>query len=133
MVVIALLSIVLTKFVVDLSLSGDGDRSGYQNVTMTDAYLKCIERVSRVYGEDLYSYSMDDLSTRFDQQNKLFMVFMDVEVVSGPEKAAESSFVSCKVSAAGVISDFDITVESGSSGGGGRRSKGNPFGFDLKR
>ncbi len=131
MVALALISILLTKTLFDSAASKSGSEAQYRNVTMTDAYLKCVDRVSNEYGDELYSYAMDELSTRYDQQHRQFLVFMNIEVLSGPKHSAESSFVSCQVSVMGAIAKFDISVESDVEGGRSRRSKGNPFGFEF--
>ncbi|WP_353301763.1 hypothetical protein [Sessilibacter corallicola] len=131
MIVLVFISILLTKTLFNRAESRSGSEAQYRNVTMTDAYLKCVDRVSNEYGDELYSYAMDDLSTRYDQQHRRFLVFMNIEVLSGPKNAAESSFVSCQVSVMGAISKFDISVESDVDGGRSRRSKGNPFGFEF--
>ncbi|GAB2188452.1 hypothetical protein MAH1_00580 [Sessilibacter sp. MAH1] len=101
---------------------------GYVNVTMTDAYLSCSRRLREEAGDQLQSYSMDNLSTRYDSERKKHLIFIKANF-NMDNRQIENGYVSCEVASSGRIREFDIRVDG--SKGPKTRSGGNAFGFDF--
>lgn len=101
---------------------------GYANVTMTDAYLSCSRRLREEVGDQLQSYSMDNLSTRYDSERKKHLIFIKANF-NMDNRQIENGYVSCEVASSGRIREFDIRVDG--SKGPKTRSGGNAFGFDF--
>lgn len=116
-----------------LVVIGGGESSsedGYVNVTTTDAYLSCSRRLREEVGDQLQSYSMDNISTRYDSDRKKHLIFIKANFNSD-NRQIENGYVSCEVASSGRIREFDIRVEG--SKGPKTRSGGNAFGFDFPR
>ena len=125
------LSIGLTSFtVLNINLSGKGDDGGYRNVTMTDAYMQCEEKLKDSVGKALVSYGPDNLSTRFDQQLNSYLIFFNAEI---RERSGETApnFITCEVTSRGYIESFYVSLERSDGDGIDRKEKGNPFGYEF--
>ncbi|GLS25803.1 hypothetical protein [Marinibactrum halimedae] len=112
------------------ALDGDaGDSGGYKNVTMTDALFACEEKLKRKAGKQLMGHAMDNLSSRFDESKKAFLVFLTANLKKGT--SITNNYVFCKVKASnGRVAEFTLSEQKFTEEGGRKLvPSGNPFGF----
>lgn len=107
----------------------------YQNVTLTDATLRCEERARDAYKGRLRMLTVDDHSTRFDQPAYLYKVFFRAQMAAPKGGAGASDyFINCYVSAdSGKITTFDLYEKKESETEAIKQDSGGLFGWPLKR
>ncbi|BFM09362.1 hypothetical protein [Halioxenophilus aromaticivorans] len=122
-------SVGVTSFTV-IKLREGGGGGGYRHVTMTDAYLQCVEKTKKKFGSRLAGYGEDSLSTRYNQAKGRYQIYIDAEVKNKKTGAMEAAFISCQVDDRGKVKSFGAGM-----GGDGPKPEpvdgGNPFGYDL--
>lgn len=91
-----------------LSFGGDsGAGNAYKNVTFTDAVLSCKGRVRDEFDERLSSMVVDSHSSRYDDSDSSFKIFLSVDA-RGKSSTADKFFVNCYVSSgSGRIKEFE--------------------------
>lgn len=122
-------SILVTTLTVVNLRKGEGGGSGRQ-VTLTDAYMKCVARTKKKFGSRLAGYGEDSLSTRYNEAKGRYLIFIDAEVKNPDTGIMEAAFVSCQVDDRGKVKSFGAGM-----GGDGPKPDpvdgGNPFGYDV--
>jgi len=108
---------------------GGAFTGGYQNVTLTDAYVVCEEKARNTFSWRLKNLVMDDHSSRYDSAGVRYKIFINVELYQSRERGAiaEEYFINCYVRADnGRISNFRYGKDSVPSPAS---DNSNPFGF----
>ncbi len=108
--------------------SGEGQGS-YRNVTMTDAYVTCEQRLKSELGSNLSNYSPDNLSTRYSQKRGRFLIFFRAQLKESGAGLSDN-YVTCEVSGSGSIQQFHIALETEDGQRVNRKSK-NPFEYTF--
>ncbi|WP_317932418.1 hypothetical protein [Halioxenophilus sp. WMMB6] len=124
-------SVGITSFTVLKFQGQETGAGGYKNVTLTDAYLVCETKLKQYVGESLHSYGIDDLSTRYDQERSLYLVFFSAQIRNSKKGESTNNYVTCQVDGRGAIDDFWVSVEREDGDGVHRRDKTNPFGYEF--
>lgn len=105
----------------------------YQNITFTDAVLKC-ENATRVrYKNLLQNLTMDDLSSRLDNGANLYRIFFIAQITQSPrDSAAVDMYVSCLINAQnGLIAEYEVLQKREPTSEPIRKDKGGIFGWPL--
>jgi len=90
-------------------LLGSSEGRGYQNITFTDAVLTCRDYAVKAFGDDLRTLEVDDHSSRFDQREFVYKIFLKVETPAAKQLPGLSlHYVNCFVrSSSGRISKYE--------------------------
>ena len=118
-----------TAYVVDRmkNLDGEFGSEGYRNVTFTDANIRCEHEVKAAFGERLLRYHVDTHSSRYDDAERLYKIFM-VAYVGAPKMQGVEMYVTCLISAAnGRIDTFEYIENMDTPSGGAIRKGGEKF------
>lgn len=100
--------------------------------SITDAESICNGRVKSDYGESLNAITVDEFSSRYDQQTGVYKMFYELNVYRGKGKTSgvNTFYVNCFVSANnGGIKRIDYLEQKDFKPKAIRRSHGNAFGF----
>lgn len=129
--------IIAASVATTLWLSGFFARGGeekYQNVTFTDAVVRCEARARDTFQGQLRLLTLDDHSSRFDQGAFAYKVFFNAQMADPKgEGAAAEYFINCFVSAeGGRIATFDLYQQKESQTEALRQDDGGLFGWPLK-
>lgn len=109
-------------------------RETYQNITFTDAILKCEAESRAQYKSRLQNLALDDLSSRLDHSENLYRIFFNAQVaksLSDPE--AEDFLITCLVSAArGDIAKYEVLQKKEPGPEPIRKNEAGVFGWPIK-
>ncbi|WP_075184899.1 hypothetical protein [Teredinibacter haidensis] len=108
---IIILSVVATLFVSERMANGgfgSSGKDGYQNITFTDAVVTCRDYTDSSFGGRQRTLEVDDHSSRFDQREFLYKIFLKVETPTQKGTGLALHYVNCFVSSSsGRISKFE--------------------------
>jgi hypothetical protein len=108
---IILLSVVMTLLFSGRFLEGllfDSSNKGYQNITFTDAVITCRERTESQFGRRLRTLELDNHSSRFDEREFVYKIFIRVETPAAKAGGLTQHYVNCFVkSSSGRIGKFE--------------------------
>lgn len=107
----------------------------YQNITFTDAVVKCETHIRGTYEGRLRVLMLDDHSSRFEQKSYLYRLFFKAEMTNGKsESSVGDFFINCYVDAdKGRIATFETYEQQESQTEAIRRDDGGLFGWPLKK
>lgn len=100
--------------------------------SITEAEGICNSRVKGDYGDSLNAMTVDDFSSRYDQQSGTYKMFYQLDVYrgSGKKSGVDVFYVNCFVSASdGDIDRIDYLEQKDFKPKAIRRTHGNAFGF----
>lgn len=96
------LSVGSTLYVMGVPKGFWGDRGGsekarYRHITLTDAEAACTARANSVFGQRLSNLRVDRFSSRLDQSDGQYKVFMEADIYANPsrEGVALDTFINC--------------------------------------
>ncbi|VUD59146.1 hypothetical protein TDB9533_02602 [Thalassocella blandensis] len=91
-----------------VDFSGSGDSGGYSNVTFTDATLTCERETKTTYGEKIGTLTVDNHSSRYDERQFLYKIFMEMNLRNSNNEA-NLFYVNCFVrSSNGKIRKYEV-------------------------
>lgn len=94
-------------------IGGDSASAGYQNVTFTDAAVMCEAETKDAYGDKIGTLTIDNHSSRYDEKQFLFKIFMEMEL-RNRDKEKKLHYVNCFVrSSNGQIRKFEVFEADG--------------------
>lgn len=134
---IALAVIVLSVFATVLinkyaTGSSEGSASGHQNITLTDAVVTCRDRTTKSYGDRIRNLVTDNHSSRFDEKQYVYKVFLKMDLMNKREKIPKLHYVNCFVRAKnGDIRKYDV-FKSDEERGKEKDDGTNMFGMPKK-
>ncbi|WP_370980346.1 hypothetical protein [Agaribacterium sp. ZY112] len=112
-VLVVLASTVTVMVNIELEKRQALEKVAYQNHTFTDASLLCEDELRSEFASDLTQHYVDMHSSRYDELENAFKVFMVASLGSG--KNAADVYVTCEVSArTGNIKVFEF-IDTGDS------------------
>lgn len=109
-------------------------REHYQNITFTDAVLKCESTTRARYNHLLQNLAMDDLSSRLDHGANLYRIFFIAEIAESLRDSARVDiYISCLVNAEnGLVTEYEALQKREPTSEPIRKDKGGIFGWPLK-
>ncbi len=113
-IVVVAVSVLVTLFVSDSSLNPwrSGDRTGYQNVTFTDAVLTCESATKERFADQIKFLLLDNHSSRYDEREFLYKIFYTIDRKQSEENGREAPpliYINCYVSGRnGRIEKYDV-------------------------
>ncbi|WNO08782.1 hypothetical protein [Teredinibacter sp. KSP-S5-2] len=106
-----------------------GKKKGYQNVTFTDAVLTCEKETRDSYGNKIKLLTVDNHSSRYEQNAFLYKIFLKMNLRNKENKPA-LHYISCFVkSSNGRIAKYDVYEEKESKTEANRKGDSNAFGW----
>jgi len=86
-----------------------GNSRGYNNITFTDAVLSCREDTSDTYGKRIRNLVTDNHSSRFDDQQFVYKIFLKMDLYEIDGKGVKLHYVNCFVrSSNGNIVKYEV-------------------------
>ncbi len=133
--VIIAVSVLMTLWFSGVLFGGNGESSGYQNVTFTDAQLICENASREQYSGKLQRLNADDHSSRFDSRTNQYKIFFNATIASPQSETGSSEFfISCYVSAErGRIADYDASEKKEQRAEAIRKDEGGMFGWPINK
>jgi len=108
---VILLSVLLTLYVSGRLFDGalfSAPERGYRNVTFTDAVLTCKSSTRQQFGASIRSLEVDDHSSRFDEREYVYKIFLQVETPAKKDAGLSLHYVNCFVrSGSGAMSKWE--------------------------
>ena|GEM_PF-2151131 len=106
----------------------------YQNVTFTDAVLKCESATRTQYNNLLRNLTMDDLSSRLDHEANIYRIFFNAQIVKSSKDSATADFyIHCLINPqSGYMAEYVALEKKESASEALRKNKGGLFGWPLK-
>lgn len=109
--------------------------TGYRNVTLTDALLKCQEKARDQFGDRLKHITFDSHSSRYDQKSNRYKMFFNLELYprrmgQNAKANATPHFLNCFVHGSrGSVTHFESVEDVQESTSPRRKPEGGLFGF----
>lgn len=111
----------------------EGDR-GYQNVTFNDAALVCRDSTRSSYGEKIRNLVIDSHSSRFDERQYLYKIFLKMDLYNTGGQGATLHYVNCFVrSSNGSIRKYEVYREEEESGSGSSQQSDDTNMFGMPK
>ncbi len=106
-------SVFITLYATGVLFGGSGaDSKGYRNVTFTDAVLACQNTTKENYGERIRNLVIDNHSSRFDDKQFLYKIFLKMDLYDKNRTKARLHYINCFVkSSNGRVRKFEAFEE----------------------
>lgn len=102
----------------------------YQQVTFTDAVVKCQDMVRAEFKNKLRQVVLDDHSSRFDQASNLYRIFFNAQLTKPSADDEPGYYVSCMVNArSGRVTEMEGAETKDSPTEAVRKDDGGLFGW----
>ena len=112
---------------------GDEDEAGYKHVTLTDAQMECDQYARQELGERLKTLSVDDHSTRYDEMDNRYKIFMQAELYDDDDRQGltKTHYVSCfSRGDRATVAKFQVIEDKDYKPSAIRKTKGGIFGWN---
>lgn len=135
-VLLVLVSVVSTVMLtLWLASTDDGEPvvAGHQNITFTDAVMACRSEATSQLPQGLLTLTLDDHSSRFEQGERLYKIFLQAQVKITPDKAETVGVaVYCYVKAdQGFVSYYEQLEQTDEEGAPVLNKPGGVFGWPI--
>lgn len=129
---VILIVIALASWFYLFQMSGESKQGeAYQNVTFTDALLKCRSFNEKRYGNKLKRLTFDSHSSRWEQQRGLYKIFFKADMVSNKAATTFAEYwAMCEISGRnGSVRDYDLLMYKSQKNEAQRANSGGLFGW----